>query len=156
MHRAPPASMTTLPFEQMPMPPPQPPPTMSVLQRAILQSDQQLNMNPSFPSMMGNSNGITPFQPFDLISSPNQSGFPVGSNPNAVPFSMQSNVHSSPGRMNNPIRMESPQINSSPPISHPSPPSQHVTPQQVTSPRVSGGSTLQFVPSQVLRNMPKK
>ncbi|CAF4663357.1 unnamed protein product, partial [Rotaria sp. Silwood2] len=39
---------------------------------------------------------------------------------------------------------------SSPYMSHNSPPSQPQTAQQMSSPRTTGGSTLQFVPSQVL------
>jgi len=153
---------------------------MSLFQRAIQESGQQLNMNaPPIHSFNGNQ-GMQPFSTYDLLPSNPYS------NPHMMPFSMPAppptqpavvphphaqmyqppastemppvaSFQQSPGRMANPIRMESPQVISSPSsVSHTSPPSQPSPATQVTSPRASGGSTLQFVPSQVLRNMPKK
>lgn len=56
-----------------------------------------------------------------------------------------------------PARNDTLNSNATTPVVTPPQPT-HASPssQQVTSPRSSGGSTLQFVPSQVLRNIPKK
>jgi hypothetical protein len=157
MSRAPPASLIFPQIEQQsslniqPSPPQQPP--LSILQRAIQQSDQQFNTNPISSPISNGFNNVAPFQPFDLISSNAYPGFPVGPTLNHVPLQYQQ--QQSPVQQNN-IRMGSPQTMSSPSNkSHNSPPSQPQAAQQTNSPRMSGGSTLQFVPSQVLRNMPK-
>lgn len=148
------------PFQQSPQAPFQQPPPQapfSLLQRAIQQSDQQFNTN-STPYPM--SNGFTnaaPFQPFDLIGSNAYPGFPIGPVLNQTPPHHQPPPpqQQSPIQPNN-IRLSSPQAASSPlKTSQASPPTQPQTPQQTNSPRMPGGSTLQFVPSQVLRNMPK-
>jgi hypothetical protein len=159
MSRAPPPSLAMNQFEQSP---PfanislqslsqQFPPSLSILQQAIQQSDQQLNSNPAAYSISNGFNSVAPFQPFDLF--PNTyPGIPVGPVPTPVPPQQQ---QQSPMQANN-IRLGSPQTMSSPMnISHTSPPSQVQQAQPNNSPRMSGGSTLQFVPSQVLRKMPK-
>ena len=155
MSRAPPSSMMPSGFEQQSprnlaafsSPAAQSTPPMSMLQRAIQQSEQQLNFN----SAPNGFNGSASFPSMDFPPANPYPGFPTGPglNPASLPFQQQS-----PVRMNN-VRMESPQAHSSPSVSHTSPPSQS-QPQQVTSPRAPGGSTLQFVPSQVLRKIPKK
>ena len=162
-HDVPLAAFSTLPFSTASEPSPAaPPPTsspaaaaaapMSILQRAILQSDQQFNANPAPTYSSNGFNSVAPFQPFDLLPQNTYPGFPIGMNMNQ-PSTPYHQPHASPVQLNN-VRIGSPQILSSPQLPHPSPPSQ--TPSQaVTSPRMSGGSTLQFVPSQVLRNMPK-
>jgi len=160
MSRAPPASLITPQIEQQsslniqPSPPQQP--NLSILQRAIQQSDQQLNTNPISSPVSNGFNNVAPFQPFDLISSNTYPGFPVGPTLNHIPLQyQQQQQQQSPVQPNN-IRMGSPQTMPSPSNkSHNSPPSQTQAAQPMNSPRMSGGSTLQFVPSQVLRNMPK-
>ena len=125
----------------------------SILQRAIQQSEQQFHTNPPVHPMSNGFNNVAPFQPFDIIAPNSYPSYPAGPIPNQVPLQSQ---QQSPIQTNN-IRLVSPQIASSPlKTSHTSPPTQAQTPpQQTNSPRMSGGSTLQFVPSQVLRNMPK-
>ena len=161
MSREPPSSLASNRFESPPPPsfaniplqslsqqfPPQP---LSMLQQAIQQSEQQFNSNPAAYSTSNGFNSVAPFQPFDLF--PNTfPGIPVGPLPTSVPPQQQQ----SPIQPNN-IRLGSPQTMSSPMnISHNSPPSQVQPAQPNNSPRMSGGSTLQFVPSQVLRKMPK-
>lgn len=169
MSRTPPSSLMSPPFDQQPslnMPPlpssyqsyqspPQKQPNLSLLQRAMQQSDQQFNTNQtSFQTSNGSGfNSVAPFQPFDLISPTNYTSFPVAPTSNQVPIQYQQ--QQSPIQPNN-IRMNSPQTMSSPSnISHNSSPAHNPTSQQTNSPRVTGGSTLQFVPSQVLRKMPK-
>jgi hypothetical protein len=163
MSRAPPSSLASNQFEpqpftnisplslSQPFQPPQQAP-LSILQRAIQQSDQQFNTNQTaYPIPNGFNNGA-PFQPFDLIPPNTYPGFPVGPVLNPVPSQQQ---QQSPTQPNN-LRMGSPQTMSTPlNISHNSPPSQIQPAQPNNSPRMSGGSTLQFVPSQVLRKMPK-
>jgi hypothetical protein len=166
MSRAPPSSLISPQFEQQsslnipPLPlsqpfqsPPQQAPPISILQRAIQQSEQQFNTNQTSSPISNGFNNVAPFQPFDLIPPNTYPGFPVGPLPNQVP--LQNQQQQSPIQPNN-IRMGSPQIMSSPSnTSHSSPPSQPQAVQQMNSPRMSGGSTLQFVPSQVLRKMSK-
>jgi len=124
----------------------------SILQRAILQSDLQFNANQTPLSNSNGYNNPTTFQPFDLITSNNYPDLSMGAIQNQSPLQQQQTPVQP-----NPILMESPQIVSSPlNASHSSPSSQTQTPQQVNSPRASGGSTLQFVPSQVLRKMSRK
>ena len=167
MSRAPPSSIVphqyeSQPFNNVPAPssyqqPPQA--SLSMLQRAIQQSDQQFNTNPTPYPMSNGFNNVAPFQPFDLIGSGSFPGFPIGPVLNQAPLQpqlpQQQQQQQSPIQPNN-IRFSSPQAASSPlKTSQASPPTQPQTPQQTNSPRMSGGSTLQFVPSQVLRNMPK-
>lgn len=133
----------------------QQPVQLSFLQRAIQQSDQQFNMNQTSSTVPNEFSTVPLFQPFDLLPPNAYPGFPIGSVMNqAVLQHQQQQQQQSPAQPNN-IRLSSPQAASSPNTSHTSPPSQPQTPQQMNSPRMSGGSTLQFVPSQVLRNMSK-
>jgi hypothetical protein len=145
MTRAPPSSLISSQFEQPSQPFQQQPP-LSMLQRAIQQSEHQFNTNQTFPLMSNGFNGGAPFAPIDLIPPNTYPGFPIGPTSTQPPLQSQ---QQSPTQLNN-IRLGSPQTMSSPSVSHMSPQS-----QQMTSPRMSGGSTLQFVPSQVLRNMSK-
>ncbi|CAF1231457.1 unnamed protein product [Adineta steineri] len=128
--------------------------SLAFLERAIQQSNQQFNTNQTSFAISNGSMDIPPFQPFDLNLSNTYPGFPVGPliTPNVVQQQQQQPQPQSPMQSNN-IRMGSPQTMSSPQTSYNSPPSQTPTTPQVNSPRMSGGSTLQFVPSQVLRNM---
>jgi hypothetical protein len=169
MSRAPPSSLMSSQFEQESSftisPPSQPfqqqpqqQSPVSMLQRAIQQSNQQFNPTQTTLPMSNGFNNAAPFQPFDLISSNTYPGFPIEPLFNQVPFQQQQQQQpqqqQSPVQPNN-IRLGSPQTMSSPPASHSSPPSQTQPTQQMSSPRMSGGSTLQFVPSQVLRKMSK-
>jgi hypothetical protein len=165
MSRAPPSSLISPQFEQqssslnIPLPPPPPsshsfqPPQqapVSILQRAIQQSDQQFNTNQTTSSMSNGFNNIAPFQPFDLLPPNNYPGFPVVPILNQVPILQQSPIQPNNIPINSPQTMSSPSN-----VFHNSPPSQTQAAQQMNSPRMSGGSTLQFVPSQVLRKMSK-
>jgi len=142
-----PLSALSQPFQSLQQAP------LSILQRAIQQSDQQFNTNQISSPISNGFNNVTPFQPFDLIPPNTYPGFPVGPLPNQVPLPQQQ--QQSPVQPNN-IRMGLPQTMTSPAnASHSSPPSQTQATQQMNSPRMSGGSTLQFVPSQVLRKMSK-
>lgn len=143
------------PFQSPPHPQQQQQSSLSMLQRAIQQSDQQFNTNQmSFPMSNGFMN-VAPFQPFDLIPQTTSPGFPIGATSNQVPLQHQQQQQQSPIQSNN-IRMNSPQAMSCPSnVSHNTSPSQNPVGQQTNSPRMSGGSTLQFVPSQVLRKMSK-
>lgn len=149
MSRAPPP---TLP-EQTQQQSSQSEPILSMLQRAIQQSDLQFNTNPIPSSVLnGSFDASAPFQPFDL----NTPNFYSDFQPGPTLPQMTSPQQQSPVQTNN-IRFGSPQSMSSPLASHSSPTIQtQTTPQQTNSPRMSGGSTLQFVPSQVLRKMSKK
>ena len=161
MSRAPPSSLVPPQFEQQsPLNIPSPPQPFqqqqqqqqapfSILHRAIQQSNQQFNTNQISPPVLNGSADVTPFQPFDLNPPYAYPGFPIGPIFNQIPLQQQPPVQS------NNIRMGSPQTMSSPNMSHHSPSSQTQTTPQMSSPRMSGGSTLQFVPSQVLRNMSK-
>jgi hypothetical protein len=165
MSRAPPSSLVPSQFEEqsslnIPSLPSQPflqqqqqQASLSMLQRAIQQSNQQFNTNQISPPVLNGSTDITPFQPFDLNPPYAYPGFPVGPIFNQNPVQQQQQQQS-PVQSNN-IRMGSPQTMSSPNMSHNSPSLQTPATQQTSSPRMSGGSTLQFVPSQVLRNMSK-
>jgi hypothetical protein len=145
----PPSSLSSQPFQS-----PQQAP-LSFLQRAIQQSDQQFNTNQISSPISNGFNNVTPFQPFDLILPNTYPGFHVGPIPNQVPLPQQQQQQQSPVKPNN-IPVGTPQTMASPPnASHNSPPSQTQSTQQMNSPRMSGGSTLQFVPSQVLRKMSK-
>lgn len=159
MSRAPPSSMISNQFEQQlstntPTPSPFQPlqqPPLSMMQRAIQQSAQQMNTNQTHHPVSNGFNNVAPFQPFDLIPPQAYPGFPAGLVLTQTPPQQQQ----SPLQQNN-IRLGSPQAMPSPSnISHASPPSQTQAIPQTNSPRMSGGSTLQFVPSQVLRKMPK-
>lgn len=154
MSRAPPPTLLSPQLEPTPAPATaQPLPIMTMLQRAIQQSNQQFHTQETSPSISnGSFDTAAPFQPFDLSSPGGFPGFPVG--PLIAQHSSPQPLPPSPGQPHN-IRLGSPQILSSPHSSHPSPATQ-TTPQQTNSPRASGGSTLQFVPSQVLRKMSKK
>ncbi len=158
MSRAPPLSMISTQFDQQsPMNhqsfQPAPQPSLSILQRAIQQSEQQFNSNQTFSPISNGFNNVAPFQPFDLISPTAYPGFPIGPVLTQPPVPEQQ--QQSPAQPNN-LSMSSPPTMSSPSsISHQSPSSQNQTAQQTNSPRMSGGSTLQFVPSQVLRKMSK-
>jgi hypothetical protein len=160
MSRAPPSSLMPSQFEQESSfnisPPSQPfqqqqQPTLSILQRAIQQSVQQFNYTQTSPPTPNGFNNVAPFQPFDLIPPNTYPGFPIEPLLNQSPIQLQ---QQSPVQPNN-IRMGSPQTMTSPNVSHNSSPSQPQAAQQTSSPRMSGGSTLQFVPSQVLRKMSK-
>ncbi len=170
MSRAPPSSLMTSQFEQQPPPPPPPPPpsssqpfqvpqqhSLSILHRAIQQSDQPFTTNQTSSPISNGFNNVAPFQPFDLIPPNTYPGFPLGPILNQTPPQQQQQQQQqhSPIQPNN-ILMSSPQAMSSPSnISHHSSPSQTQATPQTNSPRMSGGSTLQFVPSQVLRKMSK-
>ncbi|CAF4693127.1 unnamed protein product, partial [Rotaria sp. Silwood1] len=118
----------------------------SILQRAIQQSEQQFNTNQTSFAISNEFTNVAPFQPFDLLSSNTYPGFPIAPLLNQAPSQYQQQI---PIPSNN-IRMGSSHTMSSPHMPHNSPPSQSQTAQQMSSPRMTGGSTLQFVPSQVL------
>ncbi|CAM4780021.1 unnamed protein product [Rotaria magnacalcarata] len=148
MSRAPPSSLLSSQIEQQspiynplqsqPIQQQQGP--LSILQRAIQQSEQQFNMNPTPPAISNELPALPFFQPFDLIPPNTYPGFPIGPVSNQV--SMQ---HQQSQAQSNNIRMGSPHIISSPNLSHNSSSSQPQTPQQISSPRMSGGSTLQNI-----------
>lgn len=154
MSRAPPPTLATAQSEQTQQQSSQSEPILSILQRAIQQSDLQFNTNPTSSSILnGSFDGSAPFQPFDLDNPNLYSDFQPGPALSQITSPQQ---QQSPLQTNN-IRFGSPQTMSSPLASHSSPTTQtQTTPQQTNSPRASGGSTLQFVPSQVLRKMSKK
>ncbi|CAF2492463.1 unnamed protein product [Rotaria sp. Silwood2] len=120
--------------------------SLSILQRAIQQSEQQFNTNQT-SAISNEFMHVAPFQPFDLLYPNTYPGFPIAPLLNQVPYQYQQ--QQSPVQSNN-IRMVSSHTISSPYMSHNSPPSQPQTAQQMSSPRTTGGSTLQFVPSQVV------
>ncbi|CAF1165139.1 unnamed protein product [Adineta ricciae] len=154
MSRAPPPTLPTTQSKQTQQQSSQSEPILSMLQRAIQQSDLQFNTNPTSSSILnGSFDASAPFQPFDLNNPNLYSDFQPGPTPPQITSPQQ---QQSPLQTNN-IRFGSPQTMSSPLASHSSPTTQtQTTPQQTNSPRMSGGSTLQFVPSQVLRKMSKK
>ena len=128
------------------------PSSSSILQQAIQQSGQ-LNTNVPLSALFPD----TTSKPAVNISMNTRmleacTFVPGVTNVNPVPIPVQQ--QQTPVRQNKAI-LETTPVNSSPAnIIHSSPSSQ-TQGQQVTSPRAPGGSTLQFVPSQVLRNMPK-
>ena len=125
---------------------------LSILQRAIEQSDQQLNTSQTFPPGSNSLNSLPSFQSLDSIPPNIHPGFPIEPSTNQVLYQYQ--PRPSPVQSNN-ISIVSSEAISNPNVFHNSPSSQPQAPKQTSSPRTSGGSTLQFVPSQVLRNMPR-
>jgi hypothetical protein len=139
MHVLDPQSLPFIPsFQHQQSQPPQP----------FFQSDmQQFN-----PMMFGGYNGAPPFAPYDLPppSSP-YGGYPIG--PMDPRMFMNYGQQQLPMQMQQ-IPMGAGQFPPPPYIHHQSPP---IRPQQTTSPnQPTNKATLQFVPSQVFRNMPKK
>lgn len=126
------------PFEQLPPPynPPQFHPS------SAFNPFEQLLGN---PIMVGDFNGAPAFAPYNLppVTPP---GYPLS--PSGLPLSIDPMPHQSPAQMQH----APPSSATSSRLSHESP---VFEPRQTAPPVVANKDTLKFVPSQVLRNMPK-
>ena len=106
------------------------------------------------PMMFEGYNGAPLFAPYDLPPLSPYGGYPVAPmDPRMFMNYGQQQQQQLPMQMQQ-IHMGANQFSPPPHIPHQSPP---IRPQQTTSPnQPTNKATLQFVPSQVFRNMPKK
>jgi hypothetical protein len=97
------------------------------------------------PMELEGFNGIPPFSPYDLPLS----GYPIGPMGHSIPINYEQQV--SPQIPNVPMRPR--EFASTSSLSYDAPPFE---PQKTSSSGSTNRQTLQFIPSQVLRNIPKK
>jgi len=97
------------------------------------------------PMELEGFNGIPPFSPYDLPLS----DYPIGPMGPSIPINYEQQV--SPQIPNVPMRPR--ELASTSSLSYDAPPFE---PQKTSSSGSTNRQTLQFIPSQVLRNIPKK
>jgi hypothetical protein len=109
--------------------------------------------NPMHPMEFNEFNDVQSFPPYDLPPPGTFPGYPIGPMGTPTPVNYgQQQQQQFPTQMQN-VPMGPSQFTPTSPLSAEAPPFQ---PQQTTSPGSANKQTLQFVPSQVLRNIPKK
>jgi len=109
--------------------------------------------NPMYPMGYGEFNDVPPFVPYDLPPPNAFSGYPIESMGTSMPinYEQQQQQQQYPTQMQN-VPKGPDQLISNSSLSHLAAPFE---PQQTNSTRSTNIQTLQFIPSQVLRNIPK-